>query len=141
MYAALQHCGRVGIYSRRRARPLLARCDDPAAICRAEIATKSNHTFRATGITAYLKNGVMLEKAAAIANHSSTRTSQLYDRRHDEPRLDEIEQIVIFCVAPTVLLVMGFLLRGQLRHFARHTRIASGERNIIWGCPGYSLPK
>jgi hypothetical protein len=41
----------------------------------------SNHTFRATGITAYLKNGGVLENAAAMANHASTRTTQLYDRR------------------------------------------------------------
>jgi len=33
-----------------------------------------NHTFRATGITAYLKNGGTLENAAAMANHASTRT-------------------------------------------------------------------
>ena len=51
----------------------------------AGIATKlGNHSFRATGITAYLKNGGTLEKAAAMANHASTRTTQLYDRRHDE---------------------------------------------------------
>jgi integrase len=44
----------------------------------AGIATKrSNHSFRATGITAYLKNGGTLEKAAAMANHSSTRATQL----------------------------------------------------------------
>lgn len=54
-----------------------------------------NHTFRATGITAYLKNGGTLEKAAAIANHSSTRTTQLYDRRSDEVNLDEVERILI----------------------------------------------
>ncbi len=54
-----------------------------------------NHTFRATGITAYLKNGGTLEKAAAIANHASTRTTQLYDRRADEVNLDEIERIGI----------------------------------------------
>lgn len=53
------------------------------------------HTFRATGITAYLKNGGTLEKAANIANHSSTRTTQLYDRRSDEVSLDEIERILI----------------------------------------------
>jgi site-specific recombinase XerD len=52
-----------------------------------------NHTFRATGITAYLKNGGTLENAAAMANHASTRTTQLYDRRHDEISLDEIERI------------------------------------------------
>jgi site-specific recombinase XerD len=54
-----------------------------------------NHTFRATGITAYLTNGGTLEKAAAIANHASTRTTQLYDRRSDDVNLDEIERILI----------------------------------------------
>jgi hypothetical protein len=49
----------------------------------------------ATGITAYLKNGGTLEKAAAMANHASTRTTQLYDRRRDEVSLDEVERIVI----------------------------------------------
>jgi site-specific recombinase XerD len=63
----------------------------------AGIATKvGNHSFRATGITAYLKNGrSSLEKAAAMANHASTRTTQLYDRRHDEINLDEVERIEI----------------------------------------------
>ena len=60
----------------------------------AGIDTKiGNHTFRATGITAYLKNGGTLENAAAMANHASTRTTQLYDRRHDEINLDEVERI------------------------------------------------
>src|SRR3954447_11683980 len=54
-----------------------------------------NHTSGATGITAYLKNGGTLEKAAMIANHASTRTTQLYDRRNDEVSLDEIERILI----------------------------------------------
>lgn len=62
----------------------------------AGIATKiGNHTFRATGITAYLRNGGTLERAAAIANHASTRTTQLYDRRSDAVNLDEIERILI----------------------------------------------
>jgi len=30
-----------------------------------------------------------------MANHSSTRTTQLYDRRRDEPTLDEVERIFI----------------------------------------------
>ena len=60
----------------------------------AGIDTKiGNHTFRATGITAYLKNGGTLENAAAMANHASTRTTQLYDRRHDDISLDEVERI------------------------------------------------
>ncbi|WP_255252069.1 tyrosine-type recombinase/integrase [Nitrosomonas ureae] len=62
----------------------------------AGIVTKAgNHSFRATGITTYLKNGGTLEKAAIMANHSSTRTTQLYDRRRDEMTLDEVERIVI----------------------------------------------
>jgi site-specific recombinase XerD len=54
-----------------------------------------NHTFRATGITAYLKNSGKLEVAQQIANHESPRTTKLYDRRHDEISLDEIERITI----------------------------------------------
>ena len=60
----------------------------------AGIDTKiGNHTFRATGITAYLKNGGTLENAAAMANHASTRTTQLYDRRHADISLDDVERI------------------------------------------------
>jgi len=62
----------------------------------AGIATKiGNHTFRATGITAYLKNGGTLEHAQTIANHASPRTTKLYDRRSDEISLDEVEKIAI----------------------------------------------
>jgi integrase len=60
----------------------------------AGIATElGNHSFRATGVTAYLKNGGTLEKAAQMANHASTRTTQLYDRRREELSLDEVERI------------------------------------------------
>jgi len=59
----------------------------------AGIETKiGNHSFRSTGITAYLKNGGTLENAAR-ANHASTRTTQLYDRRRDDISLDEVERI------------------------------------------------
>jgi integrase len=62
----------------------------------AGIAKKlGNHSFRATGITAYLKNGGTLEKAAAMENHASTRTTQLHDRRRMKLTLDEVERIVI----------------------------------------------
>jgi integrase len=54
-----------------------------------------NHTFRATGITAYLKNNGTLEAAQHIANHESPRTTKLYDRRQDEISLDEVERIAI----------------------------------------------
>lgn len=53
------------------------------------------HTFRATGITAYLENGGTIENAQAIAAHESPRTTKLYDRTSDEITLDEIERILI----------------------------------------------
>ena len=53
------------------------------------------HTFRATGITAYLENGGTVENAQAIAAHESPRTTKLYDRRSDTISLDEIERILI----------------------------------------------
>ena len=53
------------------------------------------HTFRATGITAYLENGGTVEDAQAIAAHESPRTTKLYDRTSDEITLDEIERIRI----------------------------------------------
>ena len=53
------------------------------------------HTFRATGITAYLSNGGTLEHAQQIAAHASPKTTKLYDRTSDAITLDEIERIVI----------------------------------------------
>jgi integrase/recombinase XerD len=53
------------------------------------------HTFRATGITTYLKNGGTLEKAQYMAGHESARTTGLYDRRQDEITLDDVERIAI----------------------------------------------
>jgi site-specific recombinase XerD len=53
------------------------------------------HTFRATGITAYLENGGTIEHAQQIAAHESPRTTKLYDRASDAISLDEIERIMI----------------------------------------------
>jgi len=53
------------------------------------------HTFRATGITAYLEEGGTIEKAQAIACHESPKTTKLYDRTSDQIDLDEIERIRI----------------------------------------------
>lgn len=53
------------------------------------------HTFRATGITAYLLGGGTVESAQQIAKHKSPRTTKLYDRRGDKVTLDEIERIII----------------------------------------------
>jgi len=54
-----------------------------------------NHSFRATGITEYLRNGGKVEVAQQMAGHSDPRTTKLYDRRNDEISLDEIERILI----------------------------------------------
>ena len=53
------------------------------------------HTFRATGITAYLLNGGTLERAQRIAAHESPRTTKLYDRTADEVTIEDIEKIGI----------------------------------------------
>jgi integrase/recombinase XerC len=68
---------------------------DVHAMIRRGATAIGNHSFRATDITAYLKNGGTLEKAAAMANHASTRTPQYYDRRRDQMSLDEVERVMI----------------------------------------------
>lgn len=54
-----------------------------------------NHTFRATGLTAYLNAGGSLENAQNMAAHSDPKTTKLYDRTGDEVSLDEVERIII----------------------------------------------
>jgi integrase/recombinase XerD len=56
----------------------------PTAVC--------NHTFRATGITAYFDNGGALENAQAMAAHESPRTTKLHDRTEDQTTLDEVRR-------------------------------------------------
>ena len=53
------------------------------------------HTFRATGITAYLQNGGTLDRAQKLAGHASSKTTALYDRRDDEISVEEVERIAI----------------------------------------------
>jgi site-specific recombinase XerD len=52
-----------------------------------------NHTFRATGITAYLANGGALEHAQEMAAHESPRTTKLYDRTKERLTQEEVERI------------------------------------------------
>ena len=62
----------------------------------AEVLTKIGcHSFRAPGITEYLRNGGKLEVAKQMANHESVKTTGLYDRRQDQVSLDEVERIMI----------------------------------------------
>ena len=54
-----------------------------------------NHTFRATGIRQYLKNGGGREIAQQMAAHESPRTAALHDRRDDEVAVDDVEKILL----------------------------------------------
>jgi site-specific recombinase XerD len=60
---------------------------DPRRVC--------CHTFRGTGITAYLENGGKLEVAQHIAGHSDASTTKLYDRRRELVDQEEVEKIGI----------------------------------------------
>jgi site-specific recombinase XerD len=59
------------------------------------VARIGNHSFRGTGITTFLLNEGSLEMAQEMANHSSPRTTKLYDRRNDRITQDAIERIRI----------------------------------------------
>ena len=60
----------------------------------ADIAAKiGNHSFRATGITAYLEAGGTLENALTMAAHESPRTTKLCDRSKDRLTQSEVEKI------------------------------------------------
>ena len=88
--------GKSGTLSERR----MSRTDALRMVWRraaaAGIATELGcHSFRATGITVYLKNGGLLEHAQQMAAHESARTTKLYDRRNDKVTLDEVEKIVV----------------------------------------------
>jgi site-specific recombinase XerD len=55
-------------------------------------APVGNHSFRATGITAYLSNGGALENAQAMAAHEGLRTAKFYDRTKERLTQDEVER-------------------------------------------------
>ncbi|WP_439548904.1 hypothetical protein [Falsiroseomonas sp.] len=53
------------------------------------------HSWRVRGITAYLENGGLLERAKAMAEQASARTIKLRDRRGEQVSLDRVERIVL----------------------------------------------
>ena len=60
----------------------------------ASVSTEAcNHTFRASGITNFLRHGGSRDNAQKVAAHEDVRTTALYDRRADTISLDEIERI------------------------------------------------
>jgi site-specific recombinase XerD len=90
--------------ARARSRPLtgngMAQADVYRMVRRRALAAGiktriGNHTFRATGITEYLRNGGRRELAQQMAAHESPRTTALYDRRDDEVAVNEVERILI----------------------------------------------
>ena len=52
------------------------------------------HTFRATGITAYLLNGAPSSPRSRHAGHALPKTTNLYDGTADRVTVDKIERIV-----------------------------------------------
>ena len=87
--------GRTGDADGQADAPRRRVAHDPPARRRRHRAEMCCHTFRATGITAYLENSGTLENAQAMAAHESPRTTKLYDRTSDEITLDEVERITI----------------------------------------------
>lgn len=52
-------------------------------------------SFRAAGITEYLKSGGKLEVAQAVANHESARTTGLHVRRSSQVSLGAVERKLV----------------------------------------------
>jgi integrase len=73
--------------------PARARVDGGAQAAAGIAAEIGCHTFRATGITAYLANGGALEHAQEMTAHESPRTTKLYDRTKERLTQDEVERI------------------------------------------------
>lgn len=95
-YLFLASNGRAGTLSdrqlnRSRAWEMVQRRASAAGIAH----RVNNHSFRATGITAFLQAGGRLEKAQEMANHSSPRTTKLYDRTNDAVTIEQVELIQI----------------------------------------------
>ena len=55
----------------------------------------SPHSFRVTGITDLLTQGVPLDDVQYLAGHSSPRTTKLYDRRQKKVTRNIVERISI----------------------------------------------
>ena len=52
-----------------------------------------NHSFRVTGIAAWLSNGGALEQAQWMTAYESLRTTKLHDRTKQRLTQDEVERI------------------------------------------------
>ena len=94
LFQSVDPAGRI-LTGRALSRRLVLAMIKRRAAAAALSASTCCHTFRATGITAYLSNGGTLEHAQQIAGHASPKTTKLYDRTANTITIDEIERIVI----------------------------------------------
>ena len=86
--------GRRGRISERSLLPTNADAMIKRRARQAGISTElSAHSFRAMGVTFYLKNGGTLEEAREMANHADTRTTKLYDRTERVITQSAVERI------------------------------------------------
>src|SRR5205085_4394400 len=76
------------------------------------------HTFRGTGITAFLENGSTIQHAQAIAGHESPRTTKLYDRTDDSIPLMKSREFA-FKVALCLLTNISVIDQAAFRHQER----------------------
>lgn len=53
------------------------------------------HSFRATAITEYVRNGGSVENARKMAAHASSRTTNMYLRLDEEMKLEDVERLQI----------------------------------------------
>jgi site-specific recombinase XerD len=51
------------------------------------------HTFRATAITEFVRNGGSVENARKLAAHASCRTTNMYVRIDEEMKQEEVERV------------------------------------------------
>jgi integrase/recombinase XerD len=63
--------------------------------CRAAIAAVAALSFRVTGITDLLAQGVPLDDVQYLAGHSSPRTTKLYGRRQKKVTRNIVERLSI----------------------------------------------
>ena len=83
-----------------------------------------NHSFCATGITAYLNAGGTLESAQAMAAHESPRTTKLYDRTSDDSKRCSEAFLCFFNESSVFLMInstLSLITTGILRRIARPT--------------------
>jgi hypothetical protein len=87
-------------------------------------------SFRATGITNFLKNEGTLEAAQRIAGHADSRTTKLYDRRGQKVLLEDYGKDSVLKPVRGYNNIINFQPRERPRHCGRRTKIAAVVANV-----------